>query len=956
MNSAQDDIVDEAYRNGQLSTEDYTENLQERLGRSYLTPLQQVNLNQKIENVRLDAEDQKVEAAYKLGTDYNGTPVDDKFMLQWEAARLDSMVAGTPAYQEQTVKLQGMVDSFEKGQRSDYRRQKLLEISKMPENRADTLQAKINMYHDLIAAAEGDGDLEQVESMITTVNGLVKTMQKYEFTQAEYEASQQIEEAYKSGASIQEAVNIPFAEQEAIQPQTEGALPTEFAEEGAELPSFENIIGDIAELDLNDPTQYLRGDDANNVQSLIDSIQKTQNTVNEYTVSAQKFLEKANVDYQLADAAWEKGLDDTAEKYERSAKTNEDKAQDLSSRASEQQVIADDKLSEIETVYQKAVTASIADIVNDKQSNINLNKSELENYMKTGELDEGLGIPIEQVKDSYVYMMAEYLKAEKWLSDWKVQVFTEFVDDPEIVRAETINSNKYAEDIAKWELWKSNPDNMELVTNLSTGLAEPKDVSDQLIVDEDGITNFNKLHAPIGYIFSPVTYTKKGGEIVSDGTVKNTSVDDLGTWDANVPFFYSQVYVDENGNEAIRRNEETIKMNTELSTNPDGTVGIEYKFNQEQGDFDTMNPIVRKMLEGWQTVREKILGAPEQAGETVQQAVDFMAPGVDKMQNVMGDTFTPQPAYAEELPQSRISAVPEEYQDMVRAAAERTGLRESLIAAVIMNESSWNPSAVNEGGDRGLGQINPIAFPNVTDEQAYDPQFAIDFMADTIAGYVAETGDEGTAIAMYHTGRTGFEQDPDRAWSYMDRIYEIENERYPEIPDIPQPQQSLQEQPLVYNKDPGVDGGMRYPSTPQEPWEMAEGGQRVLEMGPGIEYDNLRSQQPPAYTPTSNLRSFYDSVAQPVRDFAEDIPSYVDTVGQNLQAAGDFITQPDTQSNVQDYLAPLITPGSGAYNTLDTISNIGSGISNVVTGAAGNLRSWYDEAKKNVSGFFNNLF
>lgn len=46
-------------------------------------------------------------------------------------------------------------------------------------------------------------------------------------------------------------------------------------------------------------------------------------------------------------------------------------------------------------------------------------------------------------------------------------------------------------------------------------------------------------------------------------------------------------------------------------------------------------------------------------------------------------------------------------------------------------ESSWNPRALGDGGEsRGLAQINEPHWPDISPEQAYDPHFALNFIAE----------------------------------------------------------------------------------------------------------------------------------------------------------------------------------------------------------------------------------
>lgn len=73
-------------------------------------------------------------------------------------------------------------------------------------------------------------------------------------------------------------------------------------------------------------------------------------------------------------------------------------------------------------------------------------------------------------------------------------------------------------------------------------------------------------------------------------------------------------------------------------------------------------------------------------------------------------------------------------QEKITEAAKEAGVNPSLALLIVKNESSFNPKALGDGHlickqgpnkgkyiqSRGLWQINDCAWPEVTDEQAYD--------------------------------------------------------------------------------------------------------------------------------------------------------------------------------------------------------------------------------------------
>ncbi|RME59226.1 MAG: lytic transglycosylase domain-containing protein, partial [Candidatus Dadabacteria bacterium] len=61
------------------------------------------------------------------------------------------------------------------------------------------------------------------------------------------------------------------------------------------------------------------------------------------------------------------------------------------------------------------------------------------------------------------------------------------------------------------------------------------------------------------------------------------------------------------------------------------------------------------------------------------------------------------------------------YKDIIQLAAERTGLSEALIRAVIHAESAFNPKAVSAKGASGLMQIAPQNFSKFNIRDPFDP-------------------------------------------------------------------------------------------------------------------------------------------------------------------------------------------------------------------------------------------
>lgn len=68
--------------------------------------------------------------------------------------------------------------------------------------------------------------------------------------------------------------------------------------------------------------------------------------------------------------------------------------------------------------------------------------------------------------------------------------------------------------------------------------------------------------------------------------------------------------------------------------------------------------------------------------------------------------------------------------DLGRQIADEYGVSFEVIDAVVACESHWNPEAYNDSENSlGLVQIHHDSWPEITDEERKDPEYALRFLA-----------------------------------------------------------------------------------------------------------------------------------------------------------------------------------------------------------------------------------
>ena len=100
---------------------------------------------------------------------------------------------------------------------------------------------------------------------------------------------------------------------------------------------------------------------------------------------------------------------------------------------------------------------------------------------------------------------------------------------------------------------------------------------------------------------------------------------------------------------------------------------------------------------------------------------------------------------------------PADIANLILQDSQKYGVDPNWITAQMYHETAgtFQPNIVGSSGDWGLAQINPASNPKITKEQAFNPEFAVDYMTNRLANALKMHGDINTAIASYNLGDSG---------------------------------------------------------------------------------------------------------------------------------------------------------------------------------------------------------
>jgi soluble lytic murein transglycosylase-like protein len=100
-------------------------------------------------------------------------------------------------------------------------------------------------------------------------------------------------------------------------------------------------------------------------------------------------------------------------------------------------------------------------------------------------------------------------------------------------------------------------------------------------------------------------------------------------------------------------------------------------------------------------------------------------------------TYTAIPVQAQEIESSltkQVQSIKDHIKSRIGYYADLYEVSEEVMNVVVQCESNYDPNALGDkGASRGLTQINRPAHPNISDEQAFDIEFSLDFLAENLS-------------------------------------------------------------------------------------------------------------------------------------------------------------------------------------------------------------------------------
>ena len=999
--AAEDKIIDDNYANGLISTQAYLDALNQRSLRATLTPLQRTNLQIKIRDTKQNYTDEQIQTAYKTGGFYNGVKIDDAAMLAWEKEKLNGMDAGSTAYEQQAQKVAILQDKQDKAERRDYRLQEQLRLSQSPDYDYKIMEQKADLYQKLADDAKADGDNTQYMQFQTTANNYKESAQKakveFEYQQKLYKNKTETtakKNEIKNGVPQATPTGVPSNVPPTQQNQPANTMPVE-NEDGTVTPGAptgeqqvqtnepqaqenpEDLLADLNEIDWQDLSSFYTEDDIKSASRTERSLESKQKAIQRKIADAQKAWD----DMGAAVDAYDNSMSyDQKNKYMNIITTkrelSEQYTKDAEQMSEELDIAVQEAANSSEDLRKKVAKR----ILTERENRINLSLETLNRDLINGTVS----------KQEFLYNYDLLNTAKKNLADKGMEVFDVEFSDPDIVASYEKDSLNMSETIQKVEAYRTNPSGVELIMNANTGKVSPEFVTNEKNTvqrDKKGVpipgakSMFDLKFQKVGNAYVPVEYRDRDGKLLSVDQMKtafeNGDLDDPKKYKKEGTVWETVIHeeVDKNGRVI---NEVPERRMIKATFKEDGEIG-DYTYTDANGETHTVTEIPIQEA-GSDTgfldkVSSFVKGAVNWIGDAFAQdrqntantmpqgpIKDFFsgtllqknAPalrsqvqtGVDNTLRSLSSVPNPfeiQKAYAQTAAQPTINNVPAQYAPKIIEAANKNGISPSTLAALLAQESwDFDEKYVSgyhtDGTGRGIAAIDKTWHPEVTDEQAFDPNFAIEWAAKEFSNLKKETGSEYDALRAYNAGLNGASSNPANGKGYADKVMARTKQHQVSTEDT--------ENPVVLASASGLRSQQKsntnYAGTIQS-------GQTLGPNPQPVQKATLRSQS------SSNKSNDDDNI---VKKVSNTVKKASDSIKNNsVVKAIDSVSTPQKAANtavkaVVNNAPKIISTGIKVANT---VNDIKKGFGNTVSNIKNTVSNTVNDIKKKASSGWNSL-
>lgn len=956
--AAQDKVIDDNYANGVISTQTYLNELQSRSVRLGSTPLQRTNLTIKMRDVQQTYQDEQIQTAYKTGGFFNGNKVDDNFMLEYEKSKLVGMTDST-AYQQQSQKIATIQDKVDKAARTEYRLKTQLQLSQSPDANWQIMEQKAQMYQNLADEAKNDGDNNQYMSFQTTANNYKESASNAKVS-AEYQEKlyNTKTETNKNKSDIQfgnQPAGVPAGVQSAApaglpNPTTPGQNSTPTPnEDGTVTPGQPaepevGILDDISNIDWTDLSPYYTDSDNKSVSNAGKTLENKQKAIQKKIEDANAALEKADAAQTAMDASatydeklkYAREMNSQAALYENYVKEATQLNEEFGTAATDVSLATEKKNAEV-----------ASRLLADKLNKINLGIDTLEQDVLNGDVS----------KEEFAVSNAELINAKRGLYELGAEVFGTAIPD-ETKRIDFIQgSENMAKKVTEAQAFVSNFHNFELVMDADTGGVSPKFVASDKAANKDangkvlpdGKSAFDVKYQKVGNAYVPIQFRdKKTGKVLTAAEVQGTNLSELSNpkkFNKEGTVWRTVIHeeVDDKG-QVVGETPERSPINATFDENGDI---LDYSYTDADGKVHDMKNIPIQEAGTQQGFLDKVKGVwnaitdfgsrnvPEVQPTTVGNAPTPLNPLRSLVDNVsavgtqlrstasnMPNPFEMQKVYAQDDGGSTptLSGVPEQYSAQVLAAASKYGINPSILAGLIAQESNFDPMADN-GEDRGIVQINRAAHPEVSDDQAFDANFAIDWAAKEVSRLVKAKGSEYEGLRAYNAGEAGSASNPNLGKDYANKILERSKGHTVTTPSVEKPTvladaSGLRSQgPLVSN----VTGAPKKPSP-------VAATLKSIETGAGAVGQGVQNAMTGAGNAIRSIPGGVKKEVEKVKESAKKADNTIKTV-KAVAPIAKAVASPIIKNAISN--VPAIKKVSNTVNTAKSVaSSVGKAVSN----------------------------